>query len=265
MDLQNILTAIEKTDPEIYQRLDTRRKAMKSFANVGKTIAMAAVPLMLSGMFKKAYGRTPATVIEVLNFALLLERLESGFYSEAVTRTSLFPTNAALNAFKTIAAHESAHVTLLTSTIQALSGTPDTSHTFDYTAGGTFDTFTNYQTLLAVAQAFEDTGVRAYKGQAGNLQENKTVLTVALQIHSVEARHAAHIRTMRGQKGWITGSTTDVSAIQKTYNGEDVSVQAGVTITGIASQVDVDAATQSFDEPLTKAQVTEIVTPFLAS
>ncbi|SEW10284.1 Ferritin-like domain-containing protein [Chitinophaga sp. YR573] len=265
MDLQNILTAIEKTDPEIYERLDTRRSAMKSFANVGKVLALSAIPLALSSMFKKAYGRTPADVLSVLQFALLLEHLESGFYTEAITHTSLFDA-AGLAAFTTISNHEAAHVTLLTQTIQALGGTPDPAPTFDYTADGTFPSvFSSYSTLLAIAQGFEDTGVRAYKGQAANLQENKTVLTVALQIHSVEARHAAHIRRMRGQKGWITGKATDISAIQATYNGEEVEAQGGVTITGIASQVDANAATESFDEPLDRAAVTAIVSPFIVT
>jgi hypothetical protein len=267
MDLQNIFTAIEKTDPEIYQRLDTRRSAMKSFANVGRVLAMSAIPIALGGMFKKAYGRTPADVVAVLQFALLLEHLESEFYTNATTTYSgLFSNNAAgLAAFQTIAGHEAAHVKLLQDTITALGSTPNAKPTFDYTAGGTLDTFTNYDTLLTVAQAFEDTGVRAYKGQAGNLQENKTVLTVALQIHSVEARHAAHIRRMRGFKGWITGKTVDFAGIQASYNGEDVTVQAGVTITGIATGITADAATEAFDEPLDKAAVTAIVTPFIAS
>ena len=38
---------------------------------------------------------------------------------------------------------------------------------FDFTAGGRFgDVFSNFNTFLALSQAFEDTGVRAYKGQA---------------------------------------------------------------------------------------------------
>ena len=37
-------------------------------------------------------------------------------------------------------------------------------------------------TILAVAQAFEDTGVRAYKGQAGNLIDDGSTLQAALQM-----------------------------------------------------------------------------------
>jgi hypothetical protein len=54
-----------------------------------------------------------------------------------------------------------------------------------------------------VSHAFEDTGVRGYKGQAGNLKSSDEILTVALQIHSVKARHAAEVRLIRGQPAWI--------------------------------------------------------------
>lgn len=266
MDLQNIFTAIEEKDPEIYQRLDTRRSAMKSFANVGKVLAMSAIPIALGSMFKKAYGRTPQQVIEVLQFALVLENLESAFYNKALADASgLFPTAAAKGAFETIAKHEAAHVILLKSTISALGGTPAPTNTFDFTLDGELPTFTDYATLLTVAQAFEDTGVRAYKGQAGALQENPTVLTVALQIHSVEARHAAHIRRMRGLKGWITSNTSDAAIIASTYAGEDLAVQAKVNITGIDPMVDVNAATESFDEPLSKQAVLDIAGKFIVS
>jgi hypothetical protein len=47
MNLQNILTEIEKTDPEVYDRLDTRRNVMKSFAKTSGKIALAALPFAL--------------------------------------------------------------------------------------------------------------------------------------------------------------------------------------------------------------------------
>jgi rubrerythrin len=241
---------------------------MKQF---GRVLALSAVPFALGGMFKKAYGRTPADVLAVLNFALTLEYLEAAFYAEAITHTSLFPTEAALQAFTTIGNHETAHVAFLKTAITGASGTPVDKPTFDFTAGGTFsDVFTNYGTLLKVAQAFEDTGVRAYKGQAAVLMENSTVLTAALQIHSVEARHAAHIRSMRRAttgntkiKPWITGKYTDVPETQPVYNGEENEVQADITVTGIATQVTQDAATESFDEPLSKADVLDIAHLFI--
>lgn len=273
MNLQNIFSEIEKTDPEIYQRLDTRRDAMKQFRNIGRVLALSAIPLALGSMFKKAYGRTPQDVLGVLNYALTLEYLEAEFYSTAITKTSLFPTAASLGAFTTIANHENAHVALLKKAITDSGGTPVNKPTFDFTAGGKFSPFTDYPTLLILAQAFEDTGVRAYKGKATVLMENPDVLTVALQIHSVEARHAAHLRYMRRNlpsapqpslKPWITNADNDVAAIQPVYAGEDNVVQGGVTITGIANEVDKAAATESFDEFLTDTDVLAIASLFIA-
>ena len=57
---------------------------------------------------------------------------------------------------------------------------------FDFTAGGMFgDVFSNYATFVTLSQGFEDTGVRAYKGQAPNLMSNDAILTAAHTIHSV--------------------------------------------------------------------------------
>ena len=75
----------------------------------------------------------------------------------------------------TIRDHELAHVNFLKSAISAAGGTPIGQPVFDFTGGngsgnGPFaGAFADYELFLAVAQVLEDTGVRAYKGQAGNL------------------------------------------------------------------------------------------------
>ncbi len=272
MNLQNIFSVIEKTDPEIYQRLDTRRDAMKQFRNIGRVLALSAIPMALGGIFKKAYGRAPADVLGVLNYALKLEYLESEFYTTAIAKPGLFPTDASRGAFTTIANHEAAHVALLKAAITEAGGTPVAKPTFDFSGGIGLDPFNDYPTLLIVAQAFEDTGVRAYKGKATVLQENPDVLTVALRIHSVEARHAAHLRYMRRNlpgalqpalKPWITNADNDVPAIQPVYAGEDNDVQATITITGIATDISKEDATEAFDEFLTEEQVLAIAGMFI--
>ena len=277
MNFQHILSEIEQVDPEIYERTSERRAAFKNFGTVGKRLSLAALPFALGSIFQKAYGQTTTGVIGVLNFALQLEYLESNFYIKGVATPGLIP-GADVAALTVIRDHENAHVNFLRTAITAAGGVPYTytASQFDFTAKGAFpDVFTNYNTFLAVAQAFEDTGVRAYKGQAPNLQgtANRGYLTAALQIHSVEGRHASHVRYMRQQRGvavkpWITGVTAGVDArTNGNYAGEDNVVQGGVTITnlsGVSGNLSVAAATEAFDEPLTKDQVVALVTPFFA-
>ena len=273
MNFRNILNTIAETDPEVYERTSERRHVLK---NMGRVATLAALPLALGSLFKKAYGQSSSSIAEVLNFALTLEFLEAEFYKHGVDNFGAIgvPTGAPQGAITTIRNHEVAHVNFLKTAVTSLGATPVnfTFASFDYTANNAYtDVFTSYPTFLAVAQAFEDTGVRAYKGQAANLMSNNDILTAALQIHSVEARHASHIRYMRmnggiAQRPWITGSQTDIPGTDAVYAGEQITTQAGVPIIGISTNpnIDADAASEAFDEPLNKAEVTAIITPFLA-
>jgi rubrerythrin len=268
-------TIISSIDPEILDTLEARADEISQGASVnGKIAAMLAlgsIPIALGALAKDVYGQTPADVLDVLQFALLLEYLESDFYTRAVAATGMIPS-ATATVFQTIRDHENTHVAALQATISAKGATPRSKPTFDYTAKGNLPGFNfgaaQYATFLALSQAFEDTGVRAYKGQAGRLINDKAVLNAALSIHSVEARHASEVRRINGQKGWITNaSNAPLPAFTAgIYAGEDNTTQAGVSITGLSLAADnggVNAATEAFDEPLTMAQVVAIVTPFL--
>lgn len=252
-------SVLEKLDPDLLDRVVSRRGAVGTIGTAAAALAAASVPLGLGVFARRAFGQggpLPQDIQDVLNFALTLEYLEAEFYTLGLT-ADLIPF-AQQRVFEQIRKHEDAHVELLSTTLgtNALAK-PE----FDFTAGGTFhDVFTNYDTFLALSQAFEDTGVRAYKGQAGALISNHALLTIALRIHSVEARHASVVRRMRGLKGWITGSSTDVPELAPVYAGEGETTQAGVNTT---SFVNANAATEAFDEPLTKAAVLEIAGLFI--
>ncbi|MBC8984480.1 ferritin-like domain-containing protein [Pedobacter sp. N36a] len=278
MNIVDILEEIEKVDGEVYERFSPRRTAMKEFFNVGKKISLAAVPLALGSMFNKAYGQStlPANVKAVLQFALTLEHFEAAFYTQALKTTGGADFSGSKQAtldkaaIGIISAHETSHVNFLKGVIGADAVTAKPS--YDWTASGAFPNpfaVGNYGIFLAVAQALEDTGVRAYKGQAPALVGQGGVLEAALNIHSVEARHAAKIRYMRAQNGvsikpWITGGNdSGVPNAAAVYAGEENVIQAGLTITGInGTAVTANAASESFDEPLTTQQVLDIVKLF---
>ena len=295
MNLQNIITEIEKVDPEVYDRLDTRRKAMKGFANLSGKLALAAVPLALGSMLNKAYSQAvPTAIVDVLKFALVLEQLEAAFYNAVVAAPGLNATliGPSRTALTKIRDDENKHVAFLQAAIQAASGAPaPAAPAFDLTGGnsaagtgpfsGANDPRVNYAVALAMAQTFEDTGVRAYKGQAGILIPSNDYLEAALRIHSVEGRHAAKIRLMRRELGaavlapadlkpWINNNESGIlppfaALVQASYDGEGVTTQAGINIAGTFGGIVISAtaASASFDEPLTKAQVLTIVDPFI--
>ena len=306
MNFFQIISEIEKVDPEVYGRLDSRRSVFKHMTGLGQKLTAAAVPLAVGAIFNKVYAQTPvgAGVNDVLNFALKLEYLESYFYNNRTTVTGLSTLNSA--ALTLIATDESNHVSFLRSVLgnNAIAA-PATTGVFDYTAKGTFPTaLTNAGVYLALAQSFEDTGVRAYKGAAPLVITNKTVLTAALNIHSVEARHASHIRAMRragassttpaqgvpaspytsAPKSWISGNdgggavpgTTDaiyaagnntnaVSGIS--YDSETSTSQGGVNLVTntTITGFPTNAYSEAFDEGLDVGSVAKIANLFSVS
>ncbi|HEY0776786.1 MAG TPA: ferritin-like domain-containing protein [Gemmatirosa sp.] len=321
MENLSLLDAIEpKAMDAIAERADAIADGDKPSDLVRAAMALGSVPIMLGALATTASAQavTP-TVIDVLNFALLLENLESEFYKAVLGTSSVAAFN---NAFATVraalpganatiiptlqllSAHEKAHVAFLTTTLNTLQAgsakTYDPASTFDFTGGrgagnGPFATATQDPTfLLAATQGFEDTGVRAYKGQAGKLL-GTIALKPALQIHALEARHASRIRrlrrtldtantqvrysgTVKGDGAAAAGAPTGaslpgavVTAFGLIYAGEgntkhtvnngsaDVTIDASA-LAGLASGTDV---TLAFDEPLTAGQVAAIVQPFI--
>lgn len=266
MNIFKIIKDIEKVDSEVYDRLSSRRQAFSSFGSFGKKVALSAVPIAMGTMFKKAYGQSTTGIVDVLNYALTLEYLEAEFYQKGLDASgAIAAENRAF--FTDVRDHEVAHVNLLKEVIQSLNATPVSKPTFDFSAGGAFPNWnTDPATFLTLAQAFEDTGVRAYKGQAANLVSSNEVLTAALQIHAVEARHAAIVRRIRGLKGWITGGPEGEqvpAAAEGVYQGENQTTQAGVDVPAISS-ISAANVSEAFDEPLSMNQVLDIASLFIA-
>ena len=211
-----------------------------------------------------------ADVVDSLRLALLIAYLQSALYSRALSALGFVPT-ADATVIGTLSAQETNHVSSLTTLITGRGGVVPPRPTIDFTAKGALPGFAfaagQYETFRMLAQAFEDLSVRTLKGQLQALVADKAALNEALATHAVEARHAAEIRRLRGKKGWITGSSRDdlPAFLQPIYAGEELTTQGSVDVAGaLAAFGGAEAASQAFDEPLTTAKVTAIITPFIA-
>lgn len=270
----NILKLLDKlSNDKFFTTEASRLDAITNMSSMGKKAAVASVPLGLGTMMsatpkdealqRQNTGTTffKTVLTDALQLALVLEYLENEYYSMGLSTSGLIP-NADRPVFMQISKHESAHVNFLKSTLTSLGVTPGTKPTFDFTANGNFSPFTDYNQFLILAQAFEDTGVRAYKGQAGNVMSNKVVLQAALQIHSVEARHASQVRRMRANKGWIelANGGNMPAATNPVYAGEDNINQAGYNTSNTFGAA---AGSAAFDEILTGNDASTIASLFI--
>jgi hypothetical protein len=127
--------------------------------------------------------------LDILNYALTLEYLESDFYN--VKGKSVGLSGAAKSLAALLGSHEAAHVAGLTAAIKAAGGTPAKKPTFVFPVS-------NQAQFLSLASTLENTGVSAYNGQGPRLQ-SKTLLGTAGSIVQVEARHAAAVNYMIGK------------------------------------------------------------------
>jgi rubrerythrin len=138
----------------------------------------------------RALAMSGGSDVDILNFALTLEYLESTFYKEAKSRAKASGELKSLIGL--VGRDEDEHVGALTETIKKLGGKPVAEPKFDFPYSGTAG-------FLKLAQAFEDTGVSAYNGAAPQIK-SREVLEAAGSIVQVEARHAAAIRLQTGDE-----------------------------------------------------------------
>jgi rubrerythrin len=146
-------------------------------------------------------------LIETLNYAITLERLEATFYEEGLSKFSEDdlrnseliqrfgdPVQSTLHEQLTmIRDHERAHVEALVKTVEKLEGDPlgadEVAFNFPLESPSGF---------IETAQTLETTGVSAYAGVAPSIQ-NDQILAAALSIHSVEGRHSAYLNGLTGK------------------------------------------------------------------
>jgi len=132
------------------------------------------------------------TDIDILQFALTLEHLESEFYRQGFAQfpadqfTALGLTAQEISDLTNIGKTEESHVVLLQGAI-AQAGTQPVQ-ACQYNFG-----FTDAAGMVATAAVLENVGVSAYLG-AAPLVSDPGILTTAATILTVEARHQSFIR-----------------------------------------------------------------------
>lgn len=165
--------------------------AIKDLVHGQKSEVSAPLALTaLSRRFMLASAADFTSDVDVLNYALTLEYLESAFYVQGIAAGLLSGTEKSY--VDSIGADEAYHVTAITATIKQLGGKPVAAPGVDF--GASFKSRTSF---LTASHTFENVGVGAYLGAAGFIK-NKMVLQAAAGIFGVEARHAAVVGNLLG-------------------------------------------------------------------
>jgi hypothetical protein len=171
---------------------ETNRRSFLKYAG----LVGVGASLVAGGVLNAPYAAANVAAVaggdlDILNYALTLEYLESDFYATGLAKG--FLSGRDLELITPIGDHEKQHVAAVTQTIKSLGGTPVAKPKITYPAG----IFDSKDKFLATASVFEELGVTAYHGQVP-LIKSGDVLGAAASIAGVESRHAAVIATLIG-------------------------------------------------------------------
>ncbi len=180
----------------IEEGLSSRRGFLASSAALlGGGALLAALPGVAKAHTTSGY----TSDVDILNYALTLERLEATFYRRVLNRFGMkefegarvfdglggYVRNSIYENFRLISEHEDIHVATLVSVIKSLGGKPVPPVGYDFGVSNVAD-------ALRVAKLLENTGVKAYDGAIAHI-EAAELLTAGATIATVEARHASYL------------------------------------------------------------------------
>jgi hypothetical protein len=185
-------------DPQIFDgkpvlqfSTETNRRSFLKYAGLVGVGASFVAGGILNAPYAAAAPAVAKGDLDILNYALTLEYLESDFYKMGLAKG--FLSGRVLELITPISDHEMQHVAAVTQTIKSLGGTPVDKPKITYPAG----IFDNKDNFLKTASMFEELGVKAYHGQVP-LIKSGDLLGAAASIAGVESRHAAVIATLIG-------------------------------------------------------------------
>jgi rubrerythrin len=166
--------------------------------------ALAAVPAVgrLVRLGNAVASPSKAQDVRILQLVLQLEYTQVAFYEQALQKASL---RGELQEFaRTALAHERAHLQAIKGSLGANTGPPPR---FAFGAA-----VRNPGAFTQAAIKLEDLAIAGYNGQATNLTSG--TLAAAATIVSVEARHAAWVRTLAGDVPAPEAVDTPITAAQ---------------------------------------------------
>jgi len=143
--------------------------------------------------------------IDIVNYALTLEYLETDFYKKVASSGLFKGKNLAV--IKKFGEEEAAHVEALKGAATKLGGQPAPKPKTKFP-------LKSASSVLKLAQTVEDLGAAAYLGQAGKIK-NKEILAAALSIHTIEARHAAALNMLLGKSVTPDGAFAKPASMAK--------------------------------------------------
>ena len=137
----------------------------------------------------------PTGDLDIVRFALTMERLEAAFYAQVVSahqkRAYLPPRSLELT--QKIAAAEADHVRALEAVLTGAGQTLPPATTYQFPN----QVFVSPITYAWFAYTLEEIGIGAYLGAVGSIQSAE-IRQAAASIYGAEAQHAAILRTFAG-------------------------------------------------------------------
>lgn len=291
----NILSFLDQLSSPALPEAAPRRNALQQLSRAGAQLVAASLPVVLSA--SPVQARPTATALDAVLLLLKLEELQLAFYTQAAGAASLSAYQADI---LTIQEHQQDHRTFLRQFLTNAGVTVPATPSFDFSGqrGNVTnpvlfpDVFTNPANFLQLAQQLEDAAASIYLGQTSAFTD-KLTLAALYRMQSVEARHAARIRSLRRAalgstgrvKSWPSRADTapsapvlvpavpvttpaSTSSIYSFENNETQLVDASrivpfATLLADASKlVQSNSLAEAFDEPLPTVQATALLNIF---